>query len=80
MGIPYGEEPSTVGRSSTCHDGEVGFVAQGIDWRKIPINFTWSLNLNTQLDARERHGVLFFIEQGLMPRTGKRYEWEVGAG
>ncbi len=58
--------------------GEVGFASQGIDWRKIPINFTWSLNLNTQLNARERHGVLFFIEQGLMPRTGKRYEWEVG--
>lgn len=58
--------------------GEVGFASQGIDWRQIPINFTWSLNLNTQLDARERHGVLFFIEQGLMPRTGKRYEWEVG--
>jgi hypothetical protein len=57
--------------------GEVGFVAQGIDWREIPINFTWSRNLNLQLDARERHGVLFFIEQGLMPRTGKRYEWEV---
>ena len=58
--------------------GEVGFVAQGLDWREIPINFTWSRNLNTQLTARERHGVLFFIEQGLMPRTGKRYEWEVG--
>lgn len=58
--------------------GEVGFVSQGIDWRKIPINFTWSRNLNLQLNARERHGVLFFIEQGLMPRTGKRYEWEVG--
>lgn len=57
--------------------GEVGFVAQGIDWREIPINFTWSRNLNLQLNARERHGVLFFIEQGLMPRTGKRYEWEV---
>lgn len=57
--------------------GEVGFAAQGIDWRKIPINFTWSRNLNLQLDARQRHGVLFFIEQGLMPRTGKRYEWEV---
>lgn len=57
--------------------GEVGFVSQGIDWREIPINFTWSRNLNLQLDARERHGVLFFIEQGLMPRTGKRYEWEV---
>ncbi|MGB7345348.1 MAG: hypothetical protein WBD20_14125 [Pirellulaceae bacterium] len=58
--------------------GEVGFVAQGIDWTKIPINFTWSRNLNIQLNARERHGVLFFIEQGLMPRTGKKYEWEVG--
>lgn len=57
--------------------GEVGFVAQHIDWEKIPINFTWSRNLNQQLNARERHGVLFFIEQGLMPRTGKRYEWEV---
>jgi hypothetical protein len=57
--------------------GEVGFVAQGIDWREIPINFTWSRNLNLQLDARERHGVLFFIEQGLMPKNGKRYEWEV---
>lgn len=58
--------------------GDVGFASLGIDWSKIPINFTWSRNLNLQLDARERHGVLFFIEQGLMPRTGKRYEWEVG--
>ncbi len=57
--------------------GEVGFVALGIDWRTIPINFTWSRNLNLQLDARQRHGVLFFIEQNLMPRNGKRYEWEV---
>ena len=57
--------------------GEVGFVAQGLDWQSIPINYTWSRNLNLQLTARERHGVLFFIEQGLMPRTGKRYEWEV---
>ncbi len=59
--------------------GEIGFVAQGIDWSQIPINFTWSLNLNTQLTPIERHAVLYFIEQGLMPRTGKRYEWEVGA-
>lgn len=58
--------------------GEVGFASLAIDWSQIPINFTWSRNLNAQLDARERHGVLFFIEQGLMPRTGKRYEWEVG--
>jgi hypothetical protein len=58
--------------------GEVGFVHSGIEWTKIPINFTWSLNLNTQLTPIERHAVLYFIEQGLMPRTGKRYEWEVG--
>lgn len=59
--------------------GEIGFVAQGIDWTQIPVNFTWSLNLNTQLTPIERHAVLYFIEQGLMPKTGKRYEWEVGA-
>ncbi len=58
--------------------GEVGFVHLGIDWTKIPINFTWSLNLNTQLTPIERHAVLYFIEQGLMPRTGKRFEWEMG--
>ncbi len=58
--------------------GEVGFRSLGVDWTAIPINFTWSLNLNTQLTAQERHAVLFYIEQGLMPRTGKRYEWEVG--
>jgi hypothetical protein len=57
--------------------GEVGFAALGIDWpRSVMINFTWSLGLNTQLAARERHGVLYFIEQGLMPKTGKRFEWE----
>jgi hypothetical protein len=58
--------------------GEVGFVSLGVDWTKIPVNFTWSLNLNTQLTPQERHAVLFFIEQGLMPKSGKRYEWEVG--
>ena len=57
--------------------GEIGFVAAGLDWRTIGINVTWSLNLNTQLTAQERHAVLYFIEQGLMPKTGKRYEWEV---
>jgi hypothetical protein len=56
--------------------GEVGFVASGVDWRKVMINFTWSLGLNTQLKPWERHAVLYFIEQGLMPKTGKRYEWE----
>lgn len=58
--------------------GEVGFVSLGLNWSQIPINFTWSLNLNTQLTPQERHAVLFFIEQGLMPKSGKRYEWEIG--
>jgi len=59
--------------------GEVGFVSIGVDWTQIPLNFTWSLGLNTRLNAQERHAVLFTIEQGLMPkRTGKEYEWEVG--
>lgn len=56
--------------------GEVGFVSLGVDWTKVMVNFTWSLGLNSQLTAKERHGVLYFIEQGLMPKTGKRFEWE----
>lgn len=59
--------------------GEVGFASVGVDWPKtVMINFTWSLGLNTQLTPIERHAVLYFIEQGLMPKNGKRYEWEVG--
>jgi hypothetical protein len=59
--------------------GEVGFASLGINWpEKVMINHTWSLALNTQLKPIERHAVLYFIEQGLMPKTGKRFEWEVG--
>jgi len=59
--------------------GEVGFAQLGIDWsKKVMVNFTWSLGLNTQLTPIERHAVLYFIEQGLMPKHGKRFEWEVG--
>ena len=59
--------------------GEVGFARAGLDWsRLVRVNFTWSLALNTQLSPLERHAVLYFIEQGLMPKTGKRFEWEVG--
>jgi hypothetical protein len=58
--------------------GEIGFVSLGIDWTTIPFNFTWSTGLNTQLTPKERHAVLFTIEQGLMPKKiGKEYEWEV---
>lgn len=56
--------------------GEVGFLDMGVDWKKVMINFTWSFGLNTQLEPKERHGVLYYIEQGQMPKTGKRYEWE----
>src|SRR5438552_7556379 len=59
--------------------GEVGFASLGVDWpTQVMINYTWSLALNTQLKPIERHAVLYFIEQGLMPRNGKRFEWEVG--
>jgi hypothetical protein len=59
--------------------GEVGFAELGIDWPKhVMVNYTWSLALNTQLKPIERHAVLYFIEQGLMPKNGKRFEWEVG--
>ena len=58
--------------------GEVLFAALDIDWSAhVPVNFTWSLGLNTQLTPLERHAVLYFIEQGLMPKHGKRYEWEI---
>jgi hypothetical protein len=59
--------------------GEVGFVALGIDWTQARITHNWSLRLNTECTPLERHAVLYFIEQGLMTRTGKRYEWEVAA-
>lgn len=58
--------------------GEVGFASLGVDWTKAKITFNWSRRLNTECSPLERHAVLFFIEQGLMTRTGKRFEWEVG--
>jgi hypothetical protein len=59
--------------------GEVGFVALGVDWTRARITWNWSYRLNTECTPMERHGVLYFIEQGLMPRTGKRYEYEVAS-
>ncbi len=56
--------------------GEVGFVALGVDWTKAKVTWNWSYRLNTECTPLERHGVLYFIEQGLMPKTGKRYEFE----
>jgi hypothetical protein len=58
--------------------GEAGFVALGVDWTRARITHNWSMRLNTECTPIERHAVLYFIEQGLMSKTGKRYEWEVG--
>lgn len=59
--------------------GEVGFLSIGIDWPNfVKINHTWAKGLNEQLTPKERHAVLWFIEQGLMHKTGKRFEWQVG--
>jgi hypothetical protein len=58
--------------------GEIGFVRAGLDWRKlVPFSLMFSERLNTRREPLERHGALYFIEQGLMPKNGKRYEWEV---
>jgi hypothetical protein len=57
--------------------GEVGFVALGVDWTRARITHNWSARLNGECTPIERHAVLYFIEQGLMTKTGKRYEWEV---
>ena len=50
--------------------GEVGFASLGVDWRKAMINGTYALIMNTQLKPLERHGVLYYVEQGLMAKTG----------
>lgn len=58
--------------------GEIGFASMDIDWTTIPLNFTWSLGLNTKLSPKDRHAVLYTIEQGLMPKkNGKEHEWEI---
>lgn len=58
--------------------GEVGFTSIDVKWEDIPFNLTWSYLLNTKMTPLERHAILYFIEQGLMPaKTGKQYEWEV---
>lgn len=58
--------------------GEVGFRSLGLEWATLTQpNYTFSYVLNTHLSPQERHAVLYFIEQGLMPKHGKRFEWEL---
>jgi len=57
--------------------GEGWLAARGIDWTRVPLNVGFSLGLNTLATPREAHATLFWIEQGLMPRTtGKGYEYD----
>ena len=52
--------------------------SRGADWRSLPINVTFSYKLGRYLNARERHLLLYGIEQSLMPaKTGKRFEFEI---
>lgn len=56
--------------------GEVWLANRGIDFTRVPLNIGFSLGLNQLATAREAHATLYWIEQGLMPRTtGKAYEW-----
>lgn len=58
--------------------GQAALDAHGADWTSLPINVTFSYKLGKYLNARERHLLLYGIEQSLMPaRTGKRYEYEI---
>lgn len=56
--------------------GEAWLASRGIDFTRVPLNVGFSLGLNTLATPREAHAALYWIEQGLMPRTtGKAYEW-----
>lgn len=60
--------------------GEAWLVAHGIDWTRVPLNVGFSKGLNTLATPDEAHAALYWIEQGLMPRTtGKGYEYDVAS-
>lgn len=57
--------------------GEVGMVAHGVPFYRYPIDQKVCRTLNTLFTPTESHLILWKIEQGLMPATGKRLEWEL---
>lgn len=58
--------------------GEVGLHALGIPLHQYPLDVASSLSLNTEFTPLEAHAILWWIEQGLMPRqTGKPLEWRI---
>ena len=79
LGLLSRHVAATLGRGPARDDGRGRLRrASGVDWTQARITHNWSLRLNTECTPLERHAVLYFIEQGLMPKTGKRFEWEVG--
>jgi hypothetical protein len=60
--------------------GQAALEQRGLDWRALPINVTFSYKLARYLQPRERHLLLYAIEQSLMPAgSGKKYEWQIAA-
>jgi hypothetical protein len=58
--------------------GEAWLAQRGIDFTQVPLNVGFSLGLNTLATPLEAHAALWWIEQGLMPKTtGKAYEWRI---
>jgi hypothetical protein len=58
--------------------GEIGLYQDGVPFYKYPIEFKTTVALNTKFSPLEAHIVLWYIEQGLMPKeTGKRREWVI---
>jgi hypothetical protein len=56
--------------------GEAWLALNGVDFTQVPLNVGFSLGLNTLATPQEAHAALWWIEQGLMPKTtGKAYEW-----
>lgn len=56
--------------------GEVGLYQDGVEFYKYPVEFLTSMALNCTATPLEAHLVLWYIEQGLMPKdTGKHLEW-----
>jgi hypothetical protein len=57
--------------------GEVALYRLDVPFYSYPIPMFCSASLNCEFTPLEAHLVLWHIEQGLMPRTGKRREFEV---
>ena len=58
--------------------GEAGLYQDGVAFYSYPVEYLTSLALNTTAETLDAHLVLWYIEQGLMPKdTGKHFEWEV---